>query len=139
MSDASRLLATIKSAALEAVEASYPCKILFGTVIDTAPLTIQVSQKLILTAEQLLLTDAVRDHWVEMTVNHWTEDETEHTHPIVDTLGGGASFPTTHRHAYRGRKSFLVHRGLREGERVVLQRIQGGQLYLILNRVVSAG
>ena len=135
--NAAALLECIKKAALDAVKQEKPVEDVFGLVISENPLQIRLDQKRVIEGDQLILTSAVRDHYVDMTVEHWTEDETAHTHVIHDTYtGGGASRPTTHKHEYVGRKKFLVHLGLKEGERVLLQRVQGGQRYIVWDRVV---
>lgn len=123
MSDVGRFLETIKRVAKEVIEAGKPCEITYGEVTSINPLTIQISPKLILRKEQLILTDAVRDYSVDVTVNWRTE---------------AAGCYTVHAHAVRGRKRITVHNGLKEGERVVLQRVQGGQMYEVKNRVVNA-
>lgn len=46
----------VKKAALEAVEASKPVSVLFGTVISASPLKIQIDQKTIYTQAMLVLT-----------------------------------------------------------------------------------
>jgi len=130
------MLEAIKRAALDAVNAGKPFALTYGTVTGTSPLTILIDQKLELGPAQLLLTNAVREYSVDMTVDHWTEDETEHTHAVNDTYtNGGTSQPTTHRHGYKGRKKFTVHLGLKVGEKVLLVRCQGGQQYIVLDRV----
>ena len=131
MSDSTQMLDVIKRAALEVTEAGKPFALTYGEVRSIAPLTIWVEQKLELGPSQLLLTSAVRDYTVDMSVDHWTEDETEHTH----TVGGEVTTPSEHRHAYRGRKNYRVHNGLQVGERVMLLRVQGGQKYIVLDRV----
>ena len=136
MPEYEQFLETIKIAASEAVGAGKPFALTYGTVKKTSPLTITVDQKLELGPAQLLLTNAVREYKVDMTVDHWTEDETEHTHAVHDTYtGGGSSDPTAHKHAYVGRKKLTVHLGLKAGEKVLLLRIQGGQQYIVLDRV----
>ena len=60
----------VKRAALEAVEASKPVNLQFGTVLSTAPLRIQVDQKSIYTEAMLLLTRNVTDYQVFMSVDH---------------------------------------------------------------------
>jgi hypothetical protein len=126
----------MKKAALEAVEASKPVAILFGTVTSASPLNINVEQKMTLTVEQLILARNVTEHTIEMTVDHTTQTETEHTHVIHDTYtNGGSSEPTTHLHAYKGRKKFIVHNGLVNGDKVLLLRVQGGQKYVVWDRV----
>lgn len=129
---------SIKTIALNALEASKPSGVFYGTVVSASPLKIQVEQKMTLGAEFLVLTDAVRDYYVDATVDHKTEAETEHTHAIHDTYsGGGSSDPTSHLHEYKGTKRFLIHNGLKVGEKVVMLRDKGGQRFLVLNRVVG--
>ena len=136
MSEHTQMLEAIKRAALDAVNAGKPFALTYGTVTGASPLTILIDQKLELGPAQLLLTNAVREYSVDMTVDHWTEDETEHTHAVNDTYtNGGSSQPTTHRHGYKGRKKFTVHLGLKVGEKVLLVRCQGGQQYIVLDRV----
>lgn len=116
----------VKRAAVEAVAAGKPMGLVFGKVTSVAPLKVQVDQKLELTAAQLVLTNAVRDFTVNMTVNHETED----------TSGGsGDAAFASHKHAYSGTKSFHVHLALKNGEQVILLRADGGQKFIILDRV----
>lgn len=139
MAEYAQFLETMKQAAVEAMEASKPFALTYGVVKKSAPLTICVEQKLELGPAQLLLTGAVRERKVDMTVAHWTEDETRHSHIIHDTYtNGGTAEPTEHKHAYTGRKQFTVHTGLQAGEKVLLLRIQGGQRYIVLDRVEVA-
>jgi len=136
VSEVNGIIASMKQAALEAVAATLPCAHMVGTVESVDPLNIRISQKLVLNEERLILTNAVRDYIVDVTVDHLTEVEDAHTHPIIDTYtGGGGSLPTTHLHGYEGRKTFVVHLDLSEGEKVLLLRVQGGQKYIVLDRV----
>ncbi len=121
MFDMTAFLNNVKRAAIEAVKADSPFAFVLGTVTGTSPLTVRVDQKLELFAEQLILTNAVRDYTVEMTVDHQTEPAS----------GGGES----HTHPYRGRKSFRVHLALKKGEQVIMLQTDGGQKYIILDRV----
>lgn len=134
--DAVELVKTIKKAAIEAVEATKPVAVLFGKVTSASPLQINVEQKMTLGVAQLILSRNVTEHTVEMTVNHYTELETQHTHGIKDTYtGGGSSEPTAHLHVYKGRKTFTVHKGLVVGDEVILVRQQGGQKYVVWDRI----
>lgn len=73
-----------------------------------------------------ILTNAVRDYTVRMTVDHQTED----------TSGGsGDAAFASHKHAYKGTKAFRVHLALKAGEQVLLLRADGGQKFIILDRV----
>lgn len=95
-----------------------------------SPLEITTDQKLILGEKQLILTNAVRDYTVEMTVDHVTE-VISHGHSVTDTYtGGGTAQPVEHSHPYKGRKSFRVHLGLKMGEKVILVRCDGGQQFV---------
>lgn len=130
------LVGAMKKAGLDAVEASKPVNVFFGNVVSASPLKINVEQKMTLEAPQLILTRNVTTHTIQMTVDHWTEDEEDHTHAVHDTYtGGGTSDPTEHKHAYRGRKTFLVHNGLVVGDKVILIREQGGQRFIVIDRV----
>jgi len=61
LADAIALMKTIKKAAVEAVAASKPTDIIYGTVLSVNPLQIEVEQKLKLGAAQLILTGNVTD------------------------------------------------------------------------------
>lgn len=122
------LLEIIKQAGIEAMEASKPVKVMFGEVKSVKPLMIMVEQKLPLTEEFLILTYAVKDHWRDMTVDHLTENASG---------GSGDSAYASHNHAYKGRKKFLIHNDLEVGEHVLLLSMQGGQKFIVLDRVVT--
>lgn len=142
-------LADVKRAALEAVNASKPFALTFGTVISASPLKVQIDQKLTLSAAQLILTSSVRDYTVEMTVDHSTEKALENidlsrAHSYTDqsytssttrTTQSAGQKDLTHTHAYKGKKKFTVHLGLKVGEKVILLRADGGKQYIVLDRV----
>lgn len=123
---AAKSVENIKRAAMEAVKASMPSGVYFGTVISASPLKISVEQKMTLTEKQLVLTTLVQDFSVNMTVSHTTENRSGGS--------GDASF-ASHNHEYKGTKSFLVHLGLKAGEKVMLIREQGGQKFIVLDRI----
>lgn len=108
---------------------------MFGTVESNPPIKIIVDQKLVLTEEYLILTKNVTDHWVDIEVNHYTVNDdfldTTHSHPDA----GVNSFDSHHKHQYQGRKKIMIYNGLLPGEKVILVRIQGGQRYVILDRI----
>lgn len=132
--DLNALVRAVKKAAVEAVRAENPMGVCHGTVTGLSPLEITTDQKLILGKKQLILTNAVRDYTVEMTVDHVTE-VISHGHSVTDTYtGGGTAQPVDHSHPYKGRKSFRVHLGLKMGEKVILVRCDGGQQFVVLDR-----
>jgi hypothetical protein len=131
--DINQLVRSVKQAAIEAVKADGPMGVCYGTVTAVSPLEITTDQKLVLSETQLILTNAVRDFTVEMTVDHATES-ISHGHPVVDTYTGGSATAVEHSHPYKGRKSFRVHLGLKKDEKVTLLRCDGGQQYIVLDR-----
>jgi hypothetical protein len=136
LGDFTSLIESMKKAGLGAVESKDPTQILFGTVISASPLKIQIEQKLTLDESYFVLARNVTDYQVEMSIDHWTENETAHVHAVQDTYtGGGTSSPTSHRHEYKGRKTFTVHNKLKEGEGVILIRVQGGQKFIVIDRL----
>lgn len=110
-------LEDIKRAAVGAVNAEKPFSFLLGKVTSTSPLKIYVDQKYEITSAQLILTNAVRDYNVEMTVDHQTESAESHIH------------------AYKGTKTYRVNLALKTGEQVLLLRADGGQKFIVLDRV----
>lgn len=107
----------IKRAATEAVNANKPVEYTQGTVTSTAPLIILVGQKLPIPQECLVLTRNVTDYTVSCDVDWETEVEKGHTHKIS------------------GRKSIKVYNSLKIGDNVIMLRVQGGQQYVVLDRV----
>lgn len=95
------LLEVIKKAAADAVDASSPMNVLYGTVISSAPIKITVDQRFSLTKEFLILSEAVQELNVEIS---------------------GAEH--------------VIRKGLQAGDTVILLRVQGGQQYVVLDRVV---
>lgn len=139
----------VKRAALEAVEASKPVNVLFGTVVSVSPLKIDVEQKMTLGEKQLILTRNVTDYDVSMTIDHQTESAlTTHTHSYSGNVDSGGPGPHAHSytgetdptdlshvHKYKGTKVFRIHNALKIGERVVLIRVQGGKKFLVIDRL----
>ena len=114
------LVEVIKKAAVEAVNASNPTSLVLGMVVNTEPLKILVDQRMTLDEDFLILTKHVVDHYVDMTVQHTTENE---------------NCSITHKHGYSGKKKVLLHYGLKQGESVLLIKVQGGQKYIVLDRI----
>ena len=128
----------------------------YGKVTSVNPLEITIDQKTKLTSNYLTLTNAVKDHTVDITVSWQTVDDDylhdgamQHTHqpgtykdgegsPLSGVSGTPVSFNTKHKHDIKGRKRITIHNGLTLGERVVLLRKAGGQDYIVLDRVDEA-
>lgn len=126
--DFKSLIPTIKRIAVEAVNATKPTSIVYGRVISTSPLRINIEQKMTLSKAQLVLTRNVTDFDIEMTVDHETG---------YRSGGSGESSFASHNHSYSGKKTFTVHNGLVTGDEVLMVQMQGGQKYIVLDRVVN--
>lgn len=147
--DMDEFLRYIKQAAIDAIYAMKPFSFLYGTVISPEPdLEIFVNQKLTLDEQQLILTNNVRDYTIYMTTAGEAEkDETGKEHYTEDTgnedIAGGTGGYTaaqlncfaSHNHKYVGKKKWTVHLALKTGEKVTLLRCDGGQKYIVLDRV----
>lgn len=155
MSDTNDLLKALKQSALDAVEASKPVHLVFGTVINTNPLEIQIEQKLTLNKEQLVLSRNVTNHKVSVSVSVSTDSKTisfdfSHTHSIDlttdtkedhshtvkgDTSNTELKGSKSHSHTIDDTFDITVNNGLKNNDRVILGRIQGGQKYIVLDRI----
>ncbi|TNJ68233.1 DUF2577 domain-containing protein [Paenibacillus hemerocallicola] len=113
------MLDIIKQAAKEAVEAGSPVNILFGEVIQNDPLEVNVDQRFTLDADFLNVPESLTRYEVDL----------KHSHTYTDD---GASGTTGEALADK----IVIRPGLQTGDKVVLLRIQGGQQYLILDKVV---
>lgn len=123
----------MKKVATDAVDASKPANVVFGTVISPAPLKIKVDSKLILTSKQLVLARDVTDYIIEMTTY---VDKKPNPHYTENTEGGsGYAEFESHKHKYQGRKQWFVHNALQGGEEVILMQVAGGQKYVVLDRI----
>lgn len=108
------LIDLIKSVAVKAVEATNPVHVLFGTVTAENPLEIEIHQKLKLTEEFLVITERVTRYEVNL----------EHDHGGVKALAGMLT-------------DTPIRTGLKKGDKVVLLRVQGGQQFIVLDKVVK--
>ena len=101
------LVNAMKRAGCEAVSAGGPVTDGFGKVVQERPLKVLVDQKLMLGEAQLILTRNVTDYMM-----------------VISRAGSeGATEEVT------------IHNGLKQGEEVLLLRQQGGQKYVILDKV----
>lgn len=117
----------IKRLAVDAAEAGKPVKVMFGEVTSIKPLQIMVEQKLPLTENFLVLTEAVKDHEHEITVVDWFTENA--------SGGSGDSAYAAHSHQIAGRKKIIMHNALQVGEKVLLLAMQGGQKFIVVDRI----
>ena len=150
--DYTAIIGVMKQAALGAVAGLDLFAYLDGTVSGTDPLKIKVDQKLELEEKQLIMTNAVRDHYIKLEAYdshkeekdyHVTEKQNQgHMHQFTDATPGGPVLSITqtqsqekdHDHKYKG-GVFKICLGLKKDEKVHLLQIQGGQHFIVLDRV----
>ena len=126
MPDANDLVRLIKKAAIDAIEARKPVNVCYGKVINANPLKIVVEQKFILEKSQLVLCRNVTEFTTNITMNWASESAWNYE---------GNTILLSHSHNIKGRKQITVHNGLVVGEKVILIRQQGGQKYIVLDRI----
>lgn len=126
MSNINTLLDVLKLNALTTMEASRPVNLMYGEVTCESPLEITVDQRLVLKREFLVLCRNVTDYTVNMEVNHQ-----------VEKMSGGTKDPSfqSHIHQYKGIKPFKVLNALKLGEKVLLASMQGGGVYIVIDRM----
>lgn len=117
MPDVTGFVAMIKKAALEAVASSKPMNIYFGEVESSYPLRINVEQRMVLGEKQLILTRQVTDYSLSVDIDLITESADGHAHKLT------------------GKKKLTVHNSLKKGESVIIARQQGGQKFIVIDRV----
>ena len=102
------LIRAMKRASNETREAQKPVRIELGTVVSASPIRVQISQKLTLTDMQLIIPQGLTKYTVAVT------DEENVT------------------------KQLTIDNSLKNGDKVLLIRQDGGQKYAIIDKVVSA-
>lgn len=140
----------IKEIAVNAVNANKPTSMYYGTVLSVSPLQVQISSNLILTEEFLVVPKSLTDY--ELTVEiDWTSEDTNisHTHIVefndrYNTNGDTESKSivsntqisnVNHHHTLKGKKSLKIYNALKVGEKVILTQVQGGQEFIINDKV----
>ncbi len=124
------LLSILKKAGVDAVDASKPVAVLFGTVIRNSPLEINVEQRFNLTREFLVLTASVQSKEVTLNLSH--------SHKYEDAISVDDN-ETEEKETGQALSNISVpiREGLSVGDAVVLLRVQGGQQYVVLDKVVG--
>ena len=159
------LVETIQEIVKNTNKASDLTSVFYGTVTSTSPLKILVEQKLELTEEFLILTKNVKDYEVDVTIHDWNTEtkvmNANHDHQmsgeisvnsnptvnpssvsvsINNTINNSMSVDTrnidlSHNHLITGRKSITIHNALKNGDKVILIQQQGGQNFVVLDKI----
>ncbi|AIQ45625.1 phage protein [Paenibacillus sp. FSL R7-0273] len=110
------MLEAIKQAALGAIDATGPVMVQMGRVVSVNPLKVIVDNRLELTEDFLIIPESL----TELKVN------LRHTH----TSGSGTTGEAL-------TSPIILRKALAADDKLLLLRMQGGQRYIILDRVVS--
>lgn len=130
MPDATELTKAMKRAAIKAMKAEKPVEVCFGKVTNASPLQILVDQKFTLGKAQLVLTRNVTDFKTMITGGNIQNYYYVGTPPNTSTVPVNPS----HKHVI-GKIEITVHNGLVVGDEVILIRQQGGQKYIVVDRI----
>lgn len=140
----------IKEIAINAVQSKKPISFYYGTVISISPLEIQLDTNLILTKEFLLVPQSLTDHKVNIEVDWHTEKtDISHTHDVNfnDKYNSSGDYESksiiseiqntnvSHNHAIKGKKTIIIYNSLKINDKVILAQVQGGQEFIILDKV----
>jgi hypothetical protein len=120
-----RLLGVMKQAGTGAVEAGNPVAVLYGEVEKESPLAVRVDQRFTLTSEFLVVPESLLEHKLDL----------QHSHTYTDAGGSGTSIRVTE--TAFAESPAIIRRGLEMGDKLLLLRMQGGQRYVVLDRVVE--
>ena len=110
----SDMVSALKAIALNAVAASKPVELVTGTVTSANPLEIQVSQKLFLQKNNLILPE-------------WMSDMPFEAEGDIDIHDSRRAVIT----------NGILHGAPRTGDALALLRIQGGQKYFVVGRLAK--
>ena len=126
MYDARDFLREIKASARSEREESKPCDVLQGTVLSASPLTIQISSKIILDEDFLIVPQHLTNYKVPVDVDWETKSKS-----------GGSAEATfaSHTHDIKGTFQMTIRNALKEDDTVLLLRQNGGQNFIVLDRI----
>ncbi|AUN11197.1 DUF2577 domain-containing protein [Clostridium botulinum] len=112
------IIDTIKKASMGAVGASNPVNISFGEIVSTNELKIKVDQKLILDRDFFIIPESLTRYEVDL----------KHSHTYINN--------SIESNLNTSLDKLLIREDLKQGDKVLLLRVQGGQQYVILDKVV---
>lgn len=104
----------IKKAGVDAVGANNPVNILFGEVLNVEELKIKIDQKFILSKEFFIIPQSLTKYEIDLSHSH--------------SYSNGSTAKELNK--------ITIREGLKQGDRVLLLRVQGGQQYVVLDKVV---
>lgn len=151
MFDSKDLINAVREITEQTVKEGEPSNVVFGTVTSVNPLKIKINSKIILVENQLVLTRNVTDFQTKISFDNPSIQqpiEVDDT-TVVDTLTtpSGVTAPVSLsklgtngivgklRNVEKVKHEITVYNALKQGEKVVLIGEQGGQRYLVVDRI----
>ncbi|MEK5480301.1 DUF2577 domain-containing protein [Paenibacillus sp. FSL R5-0407] len=106
----------IKQLGANAVNAGNPVVVMFGTVTKEKPLEILIDQRFALDEDFLIVPEQLTRYEIDLKHKHGTNGE-----DTKDALN----------------EKIVIREGLKVGDPVLLLRVQGGQKYVVWDKVVN--
>ncbi|MEK3722318.1 DUF2577 domain-containing protein [Paenibacillus sp. FSL H8-0034] len=120
------MLEIMKSTSIGVIQAGYPASIFTGKVIQLNPLEVTLDpQRDPLTEDFLLVPESMTHYEIDL----------KHLHTYLDASDSGDTTRSTEETL---QEPIVIRRGLEINDVVLLLRVQGGQQYVILDRVVQS-
>jgi hypothetical protein len=111
------LVNMMKQLGAGAVDAGNPVTIVYGEVTQINPLEVNVDQRFTLSEDFLIVPEQLTSYEIDL----------KHTHSYSNGTTGESLV-----------EKVVIRRGLEAGDKLLLLRVQGGQQYIIFDRVVEA-
>lgn len=125
------LVKVIKQIAIDAVNNEKISDLRYGTVISESPLKVQVTNQFVIPESMLIVPQHLTDYEIEATI------APDYIWKTREKSGGtGETSYASHDHdIIIDKLKFKVHNKLKTGDKVSLMRQQGGQFYLVVDRL----
>ncbi|RCX22596.1 uncharacterized protein DUF2577 [Fontibacillus phaseoli] len=107
----------IRKLGSEAVGAGNPVAVLFGTVTRAHPLEVNVDQRFTFDEDFLILTESLQRYELDLKHTHLLPGSEATKEALTDKI--------------------VIRAGLQKGDVVLLLRVQGGQKYVVWDKVVK--
>nr|DAG72555.1 MAG TPA: Protein of unknown function (DUF2577) [Caudoviricetes sp.] len=114
---------------MQAYRATNPADVVYGTVVSEDPLEIQIDTKMVLDESFLILTKNVSKSEIEVDID-FSGDGSIEIEELEQTLLKKLSIT--------GAK-ITIHNEIQTGDTVIMQKKQGGQEYIILDKLEREG
>lgn len=145
-----KLVKVLQELIKQSIDVNKFSDIAYGEVVSDEPVKIKLNDIITLEPENIILTNAVVDHEIDVTISWYTENVKipgvdNHTHNTGVATDGkwtgkanvvkSENIDSEHRHEIKNKKKMIVHNKLKVGEKVLLLKAYGGQKYVVWDRL----